>query len=207
MFSSVWVLCKCFHPRALAPDHAAIHGTDAQLMYRRAGFVGIAKIALTYKGSANCKYLILYFGVHSINIYVSLDSFGLVGLLNNIQMVVGIICCCVPAFKPLIPAQGFWSQLSLRLLNIRTRSRTSPNASSRGSQPRLDASEAPDDTGKRKHAWQHIYEDNSSAQGIAWNENTHHFEACAMSDLETNGRLASGPGIQIERQIDIRHAV
>lgn len=111
----------------LVDGYDTIEERDTHLICRRAGVVGIAKIAVTYKGSSWCKCLIAPFcEVQSIDVYVSLDPTALSGLLSNVQMVVGIICCCVPVFKPLLPAPGFLSRLSpsLLILRLKTRSRT-----------------------------------------------------------------------------------
>lgn len=116
----------------------AIEARDAHITCRRAGVLGIAKIAVTYKGSSSCKCFVAPFcEVWSIDVNVSLDPTALSGLLSNVQMVVGIICCCVPVFKPLLPGPGFSSQFSpsLLILRLRARSRTKLQGSPANSWP------------------------------------------------------------------------
>ncbi|KAI0452927.1 hypothetical protein F5B21DRAFT_481579 [Xylaria acuta] len=50
--------------------------------------------------------------------------FNRVALWSNIQAVVGLICCCAPVYKPILPPPGFWSRLASRvsIANLRQRS-------------------------------------------------------------------------------------
>ncbi|KAI1454197.1 hypothetical protein F4805DRAFT_460989 [Annulohypoxylon moriforme] len=78
-----------------------------------AGVIGFVKIGISFNDDA---------------IY----SFTMVAVWSNVQAGVGIVCCCAPVYKPILPAPGFWGRLGSKVSFSSLRQRKSPWGSSQG---------------------------------------------------------------------------
>ncbi|KAI1775123.1 hypothetical protein F4818DRAFT_441946 [Hypoxylon cercidicola] len=78
-----------------------------------AGVIGFVKIGISFNDDT---------------IYV----FTMVALWSNVQAGVGIVCCCAPVYKPILPAPGFWGRLGSKVSFSSLRQRKSPWGSSQG---------------------------------------------------------------------------
>ncbi|KAL7626895.1 hypothetical protein AAE478_003669 [Parahypoxylon ruwenzoriense] len=78
-----------------------------------AGVIGFVKIGISFNDDT---------------VYV----FTMVALWSNVQAGVGIVCCCAPVYKPILPAPGFWGRLGSGVSFSSLRQKKSPWGSSQG---------------------------------------------------------------------------
>ncbi|KAI4869204.1 hypothetical protein F4820DRAFT_464268 [Hypoxylon rubiginosum] len=77
-----------------------------------AGVIGFVKIGISFNDDT---------------VYV----FTMVAIWSNVQAGVGIVCCCAPVYKPILPAPGFWGRLGSKISFSSLRQK-SPWGSSQG---------------------------------------------------------------------------
>lgn len=92
------------------------------------GVIGFIKIALTYSTSELCEspptpQTLVKPVDSSANPVSYSDSFSLIAIWSAVQMVVSLLCCCLPVFNSLLPGHTphFWSRLTSKLASSRQR--------------------------------------------------------------------------------------
>ncbi|KAI1317133.1 hypothetical protein F5Y16DRAFT_406712 [Xylariaceae sp. FL0255] len=107
-----------------------------------AGAVGFIKIGISFNNDA---------------VYV----FTAVALWSNIQAGIGIVCCCAPAYQPILPGPNFWARMASKfsissLLHLSSPGNSAEVSSSRG------------DRHSGRRYW--LQEEDERSTGLVWLE-------------------------------------
>ncbi|KAI9695819.1 MAG: hypothetical protein M1820_008413 [Bogoriella megaspora] len=114
------------------------------------GVIGFIKIAITYSTSA-------------------LYAFSMISVWTDVQMLISILCCCLPVIHPIMPTTGFWSQLSSRIISYATFGRVSrPQTGASPSEGSAKRNEG-DMGSKQNRGWEHL-DEHHSTRNLAWSE-------------------------------------
>ncbi|KAI1207678.1 uncharacterized protein F4807DRAFT_174222 [Annulohypoxylon truncatum] len=127
-----------------------------------AGVIGFVKIGIPFNDDA---------------IYV----FTMVALYSNVQAGVGIVCCCAPVYKPILPAPGFWKRLGSKVSFSSLRQKAHVN------------------TTVQDHPQYWLQQGDGSARGLVWSVTQGDNIDLAVGDA--NGLPMNG--IHVQRDVEI----
>ncbi|KAI0145541.1 hypothetical protein GGR57DRAFT_479870 [Xylariaceae sp. FL1272] len=138
-----------------------------------AGVIGFVKIGITYAGDP---------------IY----AFSILAIIANFQQAAGLICCCAPVYKPILPSGTFWNQILSKI-------------SLSSSQSRKQTTDRDIYPPKRQSEEECLADARYAATGDSpWSPTNHGVEVHALRHLPSGEALDGMPGtIHITRSVDI----
>ncbi|KAI1341982.1 hypothetical protein F5Y15DRAFT_413250 [Xylariaceae sp. FL0016] len=138
-----------------------------------AGVIGFVKIGISFNDDT---------------IYV----FTMLALWSNMQSAVGIVCCCAPVYKPILPTSGFWGRLATKLSLSSLRAKNSFGSRSHSSYIHTN------DHDREQYWLQHV---DGSARGLVWSEGPRGTSSNAWIYGDADGFPINA--IQIRRDVEV----
>ncbi|KAI1495392.1 hypothetical protein F5X96DRAFT_683839 [Biscogniauxia mediterranea] len=136
-----------------------------------AGVIGFVKIGISFNDNT---------------IYV----FTMVALWSNVQAGVGIVCCCAPVYKPILPTAGFWGRLGSKISFSSLRQRESSQGRSQGTYVHRP---------RQGHQQDWLQRGDGSVRGLVWSDT--HGDSIDLAVGDADGIPMSG--IQVRKDVEM----
>lgn len=114
----------------------------------------------------------------------------MVAIWSNVQAGVGIVCCCAPVYKPILPTAGFWRRIGSKVSLSNLRQKQSPWGSSQRTYVQ---------TSGQDHQQYWLQRGDGSVRGLVWSETQGDNIELAVGDA--NGFPMGG--IQVRKDVEI----
>ncbi|XXG99679.1 hypothetical protein Hte_006020 [Hypoxylon texense] len=85
----------------------------------------------------------------------------MVAIWSNVQAAVGIVCCCAPVYKPILPSSAFWVRLTSKVSFASLRETRWLSGRSKSSFERTDSQ-------NNQPHW--TQRQDGSSKGLVWSE-------------------------------------